>query len=336
MMRFPWSAVTCVVLLAVCSVACAADELVEPEHPGKWGAEPAPGTKIAHPVDGSIMVWVPSGFFIMGADEAEARKVADILDYEDPDKFAAFEWFPKRREYVEGYFIDMYEVTRQRWDAFIADTGHEPAKANGHKTDTPEQYALHPAVSITWAEAQKYANWAGKALPTEKQWEKAARGTDGRLYPWGDDPPTSEHGVFPSGGEGKDVFQAVGSKPKGVSPYGCMDMSGNVYEWTSEWMEPYPNNPRYKEMLGYTGHEFGLLRGGSFYHAMHALSCAKRFGFRADETYFHVGFRTVWSPPEDYFKSDAYRQARDAVAAREDAIEKMREQAVKDTPYWGG
>ena len=308
----------------------------EAELPRPYADEPAAGTAIVHPIDRAVMVWVPSGYFIMGEDRQGAERLAEILGVDDPDTFAAYEWYPKRREYVAGFFVDKYEVTRQRWDRFLEAADHEPAHSNGPAEKQAGEYALHPAVSITWAEAQKYANWSHKQLPTEKQWEKAARGTDGRFYPWGNEPPTAERGVFPLREDGKNIFQMVGSRPAGASPYGCMDMSGNVYEWTSEWMEPYPNNPEADRMFSYTGHQYGMLRGGSFYHAMHAVGCAKRFGFEADETYYHVGFRTVWTPPADYFSSDAYKQARKAVAEREAEIRKMREKAVKDTPYWGG
>ena len=110
---------------------------------------------------------------------------------------------------------------------------------------------------------------------------------------------------------------------------GCLDMAGNVYEWTSEWHEPYPNCPEAERLAAYMGHENGCLRGGSFYHARHAYVCAKRFGFRPDETYYHVGFRTVWRPPAGYFESPEYRAPRAAVADRKNEISALCWQAAK-------
>jgi formylglycine-generating enzyme required for sulfatase activity len=160
----------------------------------------------------------------------------------------------------------------------------------------PEQAQL-PIAEVRWKSAQEYANWAGKQLPTEAMWEKAARGTDGRWYPWGNEKPDPAiHGVL-SLTDALPGPKPVGSYPKGASPYGAMDMAGNVYEWTSDWVEPYPNSP---EPKGSWGHQYVILRGGSFYHTLHSYRTAKRFGFEPDITYFHVGFRTAWYPPDDF------------------------------------
>ncbi|MCJ8331028.1 MAG: SUMF1/EgtB/PvdO family nonheme iron enzyme, partial [Lentisphaeria bacterium] len=195
------------------------------------------------------------------------------------------------------------------------------------------EFSLYPVVRITWAEAQKYANWAEKRLPTEKQWEKAARGTDGRLYPWGNAGLTKDLGVFVDLKTKKPThYQMVGSKPKGISPFGCLDMAGNVYEWTSEWMEPYPNNPEAKRMSSYTGHQFGCLRGGSFYHGPHSYACAKRFGLKPEETYYHVGFRSVWEPPAGYFKTEAFKKAVAGVTSRKKALTALRKKANLKSP----
>ena len=109
-------------------------------------------------------------------------------------------------------------------------------------------------------------------------------------------------------------------------------MAGNVYEWTSQWHEPYPNAPERQRMLSYMGHQNGCLRGGSFYHARHAYVCAKRFGFRPEETYYHVGFRTVWEPPTDYFSTAAFAEAKAAVAAREAEIAALRAKGLQKPP----
>jgi formylglycine-generating enzyme required for sulfatase activity len=277
-------------------------------------AEPPAGSAIVHPVDQALMVYVPAGWFIMGMNADEADRLAKRLGYKDYHAIAAEEWFPRRKVWLPGYFIDLHEVTLERWDRFAAATQYAPKLAKTPETTAADK-RRYPAVNITWAEAQRYANWARKQLPSEAQWEKAARGDDGRLYPWGNDLPTPERGVFVDLKTNKaTAVQPVGSKPAGASPYGCLDMAGNVYEWTADWFEPYPNNPEAERLLSYTGHQNGVLRGGSFYHADHAYCAAKRFGFRPDETYYHVGFRCAWLPPDGWFTTEEYRQARAAAA----------------------
>lgn len=270
-------------------------------------AELPAGFAIRHPRDGAEMVWVPDGYFIMGTNADIAQKEAEQLGYKDYHEIAAQESFPQRMVYVQGFFMDKYEVTIERWKSFVDATKWAKAKDAPDPTWIgpelkPEQARL-PIASITWQAAQQYANWAGKQLPTEAMWEKAARGTDGRWYPWGNERPTHEYGVISETDKPLPGVEPVGSYPKGASPYGCMDMAGNVYEWTSEWMEPYPNNP---EPEGAWGHRYVELRGGSFYHGRHSYRCDKRFGFELNETYYHVGLRTAWYPPADF---DPYKYA---------------------------
>jgi formylglycine-generating enzyme required for sulfatase activity len=287
--------------------------------------EPPAGTEIVHPGDGALMVYVPSGWFVMGVNADEADRLARRLGYKDYHAIAAEEWFPRRRVWLPGYFVDKYEVTLGQWERYAAATKYAPKLAKVAETMARDK-SLFPAVNITWAEAQHYANWARKQLPGEAQWEKAARGTDGRTYPWGEAPLSAEYGVFVDLKTNKPTaIQRVGSKPAGASPYGCLDMAGNAYEWTADWFEPYPNNPEAERMLSYTGHQNGVLRGGSFYHADHAYGAAKRFGFRPDETYYHVGFRCVWTPPDGWFKSQAFSDAKAAVAPLKADIDRRRQ-----------
>ena len=279
-------------------------------------AEPAAGTVIVHPVDGARMVYVSSGPFVMGIDEAEANTIASQLGFKDAEAIWAFESYPRHTVELPGYFIDECEVNVARWQKFVAATGHKTASQEtsrhfGH----PEAQQL-PAAEITWEEAKAYARWAGKSLPTEAQWEKAARGEDGRLYPWGNDPPTADLGHFGLQGkasaaaDGVRRSAAVGSYPQGRSPYGGLDMLGNQYEWTSEKKRPYPGNPQGEKMAG--SEEFVCLRGGSWYHGWISFFSAKRFGLKPDETYYHVGFRTVWPPPAGYFAGADFTRDRRA------------------------
>jgi formylglycine-generating enzyme required for sulfatase activity len=226
--------------------------------------------------------------------------------------------------------VDIHEVTVERWRKFAA-SNLELVKGTPeyNLSDKPEDQ-LRAAGAITWAQAQQYANWVGKSLPTEEQWEKAARGTDGRLYPWGNEKPGPDRLLMKL--EPKDLTpHIVGDYPSGASPYGALDMLGNEYEWTSDWSEPYPNNPELHRMMQYAGHQNGNLRGGSTYHGPVGFYAAKRMGFPPAETHFHVGFRTVWEPPAGYFESEAFKKAQVAVAKRQAELEALRRQAPPAT-----
>lgn len=272
--------------------------------------EPALGTEIESPVDGAIMVYVPSGEFAMGLDESDANQVAKDLGYKDVGELWAWESYPKHKVYLPGYFVDKYEVTVMRWAKYIQATGYQSKFTETSRHFGKPEEQLLPAGEIKWEEAKAYAAWAGKALLSEAQWEKAARGTDGRLYPWGNEAPTLDRGHFGEKGKQPPLYVNVGSFAKGASPYGAMDMLGNQYEWTSEIKKPYPGNPMAAKMMEESagGKENVCLRGGSWYHGWISFYAAKRFGFPPDVTYYHVGFRTVWAPPEGYFKSSEFRK----------------------------
>ncbi len=159
--------------------------------------------------------------------------------------------------HLPSYYIDRTEVTNREYKAFLDATGYEPVWPENflkHWTDGsyPSGMADHPVVWVSLEDARAYAEWAGKRLPTEAEWQKAAQGTDGRTWPWGGlfDPQkanTDSDGTLP-----------VGSFPDGASPYGILDMAGNVWEWTDSWQTD-----------GY--HEYSWLRGGSYFHAKGSL-----------------------------------------------------------------
>lgn len=294
------------------------------------GNEPEAGTEIVYPVDESIMVYVPSGEFIMGLDAEDVPKIAKDLGFTDPEQLWAWEAFPKRKINLPGYFIDKYEVTVEQWHRYIKATGKisSPLETSKHFGKPAEQ--LLPAADIAWKDAMDYAKWAGKSLPTEAQWEKAARGTDGRFYPWGNEAPDMTKGHFQERGKplGNMLYTWVGRYPAGASPYGVLDMLGNQYEWTCETNFPYPGNPMVDKMKEYAG-QMIVLRGGSWYHGWVGYYSAKRFGFKPDETYYHVGFRTVWQPPSGYFESEDYKKAKARVPDRKKQIKEMTEISQK-------
>ena len=134
----------------------------------------------------------------------------------------------------------------------------------------------HPVVQVSWADAQAFCDCAGLALPTEQQWEKAARGTDGRIWPWGNEPPTTEHCNFT--GKVSDTTPVGRYSPQGDSPYGCVDMAGNVLEWAASW---------------YTERQSRALRGGAWDYNDRVTRAAYRDYLNPRLRYAYVGFRVV-------------------------------------------
>lgn len=186
------------------------------------------------------MVKIPAGPFVMGYDKRH------------PDEG------PMHTRNVEhAYWIDKLEVTNEAYQKFVKETTHPPPDHWRTGTFSPGEDRL-PVVYITWFDARNYCAWAGKRLPTEAEWEKAARGTDGRLFPYGDTFDAKKSNS-PQSGIGR--LMPVGSFPQGKSPYGLFDVAGNVWEWTDSWYQPYPGNshssPNY-------GEQYRVVRGGSY------------------------------------------------------------------------
>ena len=227
--------------------------------------------------DGMEMVYVPAGSFTMGSNSSEA----------DTDEI------PEHEVYLDAFWIDKYEVTNSQYAQCMAAGACAAPIITKSYTRTSyygnSEYDKYPVIYVSWYEAQAYCQWAGRQLPTEAQWEKAARGTDGRIYPWGNEDPTSNLLNF-NGFVGDTT--AVGSYPNGMSPYGAMDMAGNVYEWVNDWgsrsyysVSP-ANNP-----TGPTSGTSKVTRGGCWYNLGSSLRTSSRYGngpgFRLD----HFGFR---------------------------------------------
>jgi iron(II)-dependent oxidoreductase len=164
------------------------------------------------------MVVVPAGEFVMGTDS---------LKSDSQNR-------PKHSVSIPSYKIDKYPVTNAEYALFVAETGHRPPIHWVHGK-IPEGIELHPVTMITWYDASAYAEWAGKRLPTEAEWEKAARGSDGRRWPWGDHMESSRLNTYYNIGSTTEV----GSYPQGASPYGVLDMAGNVQEWVANDFIPY-------------------------------------------------------------------------------------------------
>ncbi len=256
-----------------------------------WHGEPLPRGLIRSEVegeylwqsDGSIMVFVPPGPFKMGHDHG------------DPDEQ------PVHEVWLDGFYIDKYETTWRQWrlsglplPVDINGLPIRPAKPIWGRGDRM------PVSYIKWTDAKRYVAWAGKRLPTEAEWEKAARGTDERIYPWGNEAPSFERAVWREHPIGKDEPTPVDASPEGVSPYGAYNMAGNVYEWTEDvydrafyaqgpeqgaWRNPRNDGPGDKRVL----------RGGSFVFDASSLRAPLRYPQWPREGQDYVGFRAALS-----------------------------------------
>ena len=195
---------------------------------------PAPPAKLeagdvwVNPKDGMEMVWVAPGKFILGTSNAQVDAWVKGYPGEKRELFRAEQ--PQCRVNLPGYWIGRTEVTNRQYLRFVQATGHRaPEHWTGGKV--PPGLEDFPVLYVSWLDARAYCAWAGDSLPRELQWEKAARGTDGRQYPWGNvwDPDKCANWS-----NSRDP-QPVGRYPPGASPYGCLDTVGNVWEWCAHW-----------------------------------------------------------------------------------------------------
>ncbi len=232
--------------------------------------------------DGARMVLVPAGRFVMGASP-EKTPAGDRIRNEDQT--------PPHEPTLPAFYIDRCEVTNAQYARYLAATGAPPPITwNGPKA--PAGKENHPVTNVSWFDAMRYAIWAGKRLPTEAEWEKAARGTDGRRFPWGNDDDPARRNLAE---EGK--LRPVGQLPAGASPFGCMDMSGNAWEWTADWYAGYPETTARSPHFG---RQYKVMRGGGaiyFYGIDNAGSCIQRARLVPYGDHDGLGFRCVQDVP---------------------------------------
>ena len=222
--------------------------------------------------DGAPMVLVPAGEFTMGSEQGD-----------DDEQ-------PIHRVYLDSFYLDTFEVTNGRFAKFVAAIQSEPPWGFADE-ETPVAQADRPVRWVTWLEATGYCLWAGKRLPTEAEWEKAARGTDGRTYPWGNDPPTAAHAVFGLT-EGAETVSPIGNRHPGSSLYGVHDLAGNLYEWVTDWYDEafYTRQPA-RNPRGPVEGTTKVQRGGSYINGPYRLRSAFRTKGDPTEHDPHVGFR---------------------------------------------
>ncbi len=259
--------------------------------------EPAAGAVKTSEKDGMNMVYVPSGNFLMGSS-AGAGGVDE---------------YPEHTVYLSGYWIDQTEVTNAMFSEFVRETGYlTEADQNGTSNlflsgswvnisgadwqhpKGPDSSLTgvedHPVVHVSWNDAAAYCQWAGRSLPTEAQWEKAARGTDGLTYPWGNEPPSSDLANYT-----QNVWDTtvVGSYNSGASPYGALDMAGNVWEWVSDnyGQDYYSSQDSWSDPQGPTSGDYCVLRGASWVNYGNGLRTSNRSWASPSHTSISVGFR---------------------------------------------
>ena len=266
--------------------------------------------------DGAEMVLIAAGSFLMGSTTAEVD--AQFRDSGLPEEWKkhTLDEEPRHERTNEPFYIYKYEVTNDQYQRFVEATVHKrPPHWKG--AEYPADRRNHPVVEVSWDDAQAYCRWAGTRLPTEAQWEYAARGTGpakgqpSRVYPWGDtwDRHVSNNASLHAGrelqnapdwndwyeGDQKSQFPltaAVGSFPRSVSPFGVHDLAGNAWEWCAEVQAPYPQ----QRAEDAENRELRARRGGSWANVALHIRSADRQPAAHDDLNIYTGFRCVKLP----------------------------------------
>ena len=275
----------CAVAALACSMGCGASLSGAPGEAGRATADASgPG---AAPGE---LVRISSGTFGMGCRPGEATECEEDA-------------LPVHRVRLPGYHLGRYEVTWDEYAECVEAGGCSPIDLArcyvwvedegfvlGAPLDGRTVTALRPVVCATWGQARQLCEWHGHRLPSEAEWERAARADDDRQFPWGDEPPTCEHANL----HGCDVGpREVGSSPAGASPHGVHDLAGNVWEWTSDWYDEdaYRRVGQRRRPGGPQWGEVKVVRGGSFYEEAGDLRVSYRYGLSPDFGYGTVGMR---------------------------------------------
>lgn len=302
LMRYAWIILLCSVLWLITATVRADHE--SSKQPSLWTPQDEAERLGAMDVPGG-MVLVPAGSFLMGSDP---RK----------DRAAGPQEQPQHQVYLDAFMIDRFEVSNVEYLRFVLGTGADWPKF-WRENPFPEKAALHPVINVSWYEADSFCRWAGKRLPTEAEWEKAARGADGRIFPWGNEPagwiksniahPGSKRGFkYPP-------LANINRYDKGASPYGAYQMAGNVSEWVSDWFDPeyyrqgYDRNP-----LGPKSGELKVFRGGSWNEDPEVARSAGRNAGPPDRESYLTGFRCAKSG--DAVNSEASNTDRESAAQK--------------------
>jgi eukaryotic-like serine/threonine-protein kinase len=255
------------------------------------------GSSMISEIDGVEIIYVPEGEFLMGSN------------YDDNQ--AQDNEFPQHTVSLDSFWIDQTEITNKKYALCIRDGNCElPSEMNSYTREvyfTSPQFENYPVIYVSWFQSSQYCSWAGRRLPTEAEWEFAARGSDGRIYPWGTGTLAGTYLNFADinapfsyayGGinDGYADTSPVGNYPQGASPYGVLDMSGNVWEWLGDWYdESYYSVSLENNPVGPTNGGERVLRGGSWSDSSRDVKVTRRLSFSPSTTHFAIGFRCAMS-----------------------------------------
>ncbi len=246
-----------------------------------------------------VMVYVTEGEFEMGTSDEQRDRLIEEVGWEEG-------WNtneqPIHTVYLDAFWIDQTEVTNGQYALCVADGACQEPHSLASQTRSSyygnPEFNNFPVLYVDWHRAEAYCAWAGRRLPTEAEWEKAARGTDERTFPWGEGIDSTLANYGGSGCKTCDT-RAVGSYPDSASPYGALDMAGNVYEWVAdEYDKRYYYDSPSENPLGpsYGGSKY-MIRGGSWDGTANSVRSATRWRRKADYVDFpSVGFRCAASP----------------------------------------
>jgi len=258
------------------------------------------------------MVTIPAGPFQMGSTPEQVEEILTEIK-ERADSSSLDQWkqllyaeTPYHERDVPTFAIARYPVTNADYACFLADNPEHavPVTKYNFEEDRPYEWdsitrmfpagrANHPVVLVSWEDAMAYIAWLNRVtgrlfrLPTEAEWEKAARGTHGRVYPWGNSFDPTKCNTWE--GEIRETTP-VGVFPDGASPYGCLDMVGNVLEWTADWYDRYPGS---RQRLEDFGHKYRVVRGGAWVFSQGRARCACRYGYNPGDRGYFLGFRVA-------------------------------------------
>jgi formylglycine-generating enzyme required for sulfatase activity/uncharacterized caspase-like protein len=240
-----------------------------------------PGSNLPREItgrDGAPMVLIPSGEFVMGSSATSDERPAHRVD-------------------LDAYYIDTFEVTISRYAKFLEAVTTQQAPHQWNTVNLTED-GDRPIIGVNWSDADSYCRWTEKRLPTEAEWEKAARGTDGRKYPWGDEDPREDMANFSHccGWSGFGLLAAVGTYKAGKSPYGVFDLAGNVWEWVADWYDPYyyKTSPN-RSPTGPSSGRDKVMRGGSWSNRASDLRASIRDKVSPTYRNYSIGFRCAAS-----------------------------------------
>ena len=230
------------------------------------------------------MILIPAGPFKMGSSDKDIMWAARHFHSESLD------WYrdetPLHEVTLPAFKIDKVPVTMRAFSKYQQATGQPPSREHDNALFN---HPLQPVVSLTWKQARDYCHWAKKRLPTEAEWEKAARGTDGRYYPWGNEADALNANIRGKG----DIYRYTnqgGTIPENVSPYGVMDLAGNVWEWTENWYQPHPGNQYENDLYG---EQFKVIKGGSWNSNLDLARGSVRGKALPGQKKNYIGFRCV-------------------------------------------